>query len=51
MAEGKAKGQPRGALDMVVAAIAEANGCIAVTGNETDFAGIGLANPLRDGRR
>lgn len=47
MAEGKAKGRPRSALDMIVAAIAEANGCIVVTDNERDFDGIDYINPIR----
>ena len=51
MAEGKAKGQPRNALDMMVAAVAEANNCTVVTDNEKDFPGIETINPLRDGRR
>ena len=48
MAEGKAKGQPRPALDMIIAAVAEVNGCVVVTDNERDFAGIKVINPLRD---
>lgn len=51
MSEGTAAGRPRSALDMVVAAIAEANGCIVVTDNEKHFPGIDLLNPLRGGRR
>lgn len=51
MAEGKARGQPRSALDMIIAAVAEANGCIVVTDNEKDFAGIDLINPLREKQR
>ena len=47
MAEGKAKGRPRSALDMIVAAVAEANGCIVVTDNERDFDGIDYINPMR----
>ncbi|WP_213742552.1 PIN domain-containing protein [Bradyrhizobium sp. dw_411] len=47
MAEGTAKGQPRSALDMIVAAIAEANGCIVVTDNEKHFNGLKFINPLR----
>src|SRR5437773_4793451 len=39
MAEGTAKGRPRSPLDMIIAAVAEANGCVVVTGNEKDFAG------------
>ena len=47
MAGGKAKGRPRSALDMIVAAVAESNDCIVVTDNEKDFAGISILNPLR----
>ena len=51
MAEGKAKGQPRSALDMIIAAVAEANGCTVVTDNEKDFVGIETINPLRNGQQ
>ena len=47
MAEGTAKGKPRSALDMIVAAIAESNDCVLVTDNEKHFHGIALLNPLR----
>jgi predicted nucleic acid-binding protein len=47
MAEGTAKGRPRSALDMIVAAVAEVNGCVVVTDNEKDFAGLKFINPLR----
>jgi predicted nucleic acid-binding protein len=47
MAEGKAVGRPRSALDTIVAAIAQANGCVVVTDNERDFHGIEIINPLR----
>jgi len=47
MAEGAARGRPRSALDMIVAATAEANGCTVVTANEKDFAGIEIVNPIR----
>ena len=47
MAEGKAQGQPRSALDMIVAAVAEANDCMIVTDNERDFRGLQVINPLR----
>ena len=47
MAQGTARGRPRSALDTIIAAIAEANGCIVVTDNERDFAGIKIFNPLR----
>jgi predicted nucleic acid-binding protein len=36
---------------MVVAAIAEANGCLVVTDNERHFSGVEFLNPLREGRR
>src|ERR1700709_610487 len=47
MAEGTAKGQPRSALDMIIAAVAESNDCIVVTDNEKDFSGLKFINPLR----
>lgn len=47
MAEGRAAGRSRSGLDMIVAAVAGANGCLVVTDNEKDFAGIPLVNPLR----
>jgi len=47
MAEGTAKGSPRSDLDMIVAAIAEANDCVLVTDNEKHFSGIRILNPLR----
>jgi predicted nucleic acid-binding protein len=47
MADGTAKGRPRSALDMIVAAVAEARGCVVVTDNEKDFAGLKFVNPLR----
>jgi predicted nucleic acid-binding protein len=47
MAEGKARGRPRSALDTIIAAVAEANGCVVVTDNERDFEGIEVVNPLR----
>jgi predicted nucleic acid-binding protein len=47
MAEGTAKGRPRSALDMMIAAIAEANDCVVVTENEKHFAGVKIVNPLR----
>lgn len=47
MAEGTAKGRPRSALDMIIAAVAEANGCVVVTDNEKDFVGLKFINPLR----
>jgi len=47
MAEGKAKGRPRNPLDMIIAAVAEANDCVLVTENEGGFAGLKIVNPLR----
>ncbi|MEA3536720.1 PIN domain-containing protein [Rhizobium sp. CC-YZS058] len=47
MADGKALGRPRSALDTIIAAIAKANGCIVVTDNERDFEGVASINPLR----
>jgi predicted nucleic acid-binding protein len=47
MVDGKTKGHPRSALDTIIAAVAEANGCIVVTDNEKDFGGIETINPLR----
>ena len=47
MAEGTAKGRPRSPLDMIIAAVAEANHCVVVTENERDFAGLKIVNPLR----
>lgn len=48
MTDGKANGRPRSGLDALIAAVAEANGCIVVTDNEKDFEGIEIVNPLRD---
>ena len=47
MADGTAKGRPRSPLDMIIAAVAEANDCAVVTENEKDFAGLKFINPLR----
>lgn len=47
MAESKNAGRPRSALDMIIAAIADANGCVVATDNEKDFAGLQTVNPLR----
>jgi len=48
MAEGKAKGRPRSGMDAIIAAVAEANGCLVVTDNEKDFADIEMINPLKE---
>jgi hypothetical protein len=47
MAEGTRAGRPRSALDMIFAAVAEANGCVLVTDNERHFAGLKFINPMR----
>jgi predicted nucleic acid-binding protein len=47
MAEGKAAGQPRSGLDMIIAAVAGANECVVVTDNARDFAGLQIVNPIR----
>ena len=47
MAQGKARGRPRSALDAIIAAIAEANDCVVVTDNEKDFDGVEIINPLK----
>jgi toxin FitB len=47
MAHGKVAGRPRSELDMMIASIAAANDCVAVTDNEKDFVGITFVNPLR----
>jgi predicted nucleic acid-binding protein len=51
MADGKAKGRPRSALDTIIASVAEANECVVVTDNEKDFADIHVVNPLRESER
>ena len=48
MAEGKAAGRPRNALDMIIASVAGANDCIVGTANERDFMGLTILNPLRN---
>src|SRR5690348_16261593 len=44
MADGTRIGRPRSATDMILAAIAEANDCILVTGNEKHFEGLKFVN-------
>lgn len=51
MANGKASGRPRSALDMIIAAVAEANDCVVVTDNERGFADIEIVNPIRQGEK
>jgi hypothetical protein len=47
MAEGARAGRPRDPIDMIVAAVAEANHCVLVTDNEKHFAGLKFINPMR----
>jgi toxin FitB len=47
MAEAKAAGRPRSALDMIIAAVAVAHECMIVTDNEKDFSGLQIVNPMR----
>jgi len=49
MAVGTAIGRPRSALDTIIAAVAEANGCTVVTDNQRDFQDVAVFNPLRTG--
>jgi predicted nucleic acid-binding protein len=46
MADGRARGRPRSALDTIIAAVAEVGGCVVVTDNERDFEGCAVINPL-----
>jgi toxin FitB len=46
-AELLAEGRPRSSLDMIVASVALARGCVVVTDNEADFAGLAILDPLR----
>jgi toxin FitB len=50
MSEGRAVGKHRSDLDVIVAAVAEANDCVVVTDNEKHFPGIEVLNPLRTPR-
>jgi len=47
MADGKRAGRPRSALDMIVAACAEAMDAVIVTDNARDFEGLDILNPIR----
>src|SRR5260221_9362313 len=47
MAEGTASGRKRSALDMIIAAVAEANDCVVVSDNKKNFAEVEIINPLR----
>jgi len=46
MAAGTNSGKPRSALDTLIAAVAQANGCVVVTDNEKDFPDVAVFNPL-----
>ncbi len=48
MADGRATGRSRSAVDMIIAGIAAANDCVVATANERHFQGVvELLNPLR----
>jgi hypothetical protein len=47
MADGRTKGRLRSPLDMIIAAVAEANDCVIVTENEKHFAGLKVINPMQ----
>jgi predicted nucleic acid-binding protein len=47
MSDGVKAGRPRSPVDMIVAAVAEANDCILVTDNEKHVAGLKFINPMR----
>ena len=49
MADGRAKGKPRGEVDMFIAAIAQVNECVVVTNNARHFEGIEIVNPMSCG--
>ncbi|CAH1667124.1 PIN domain-containing protein [Chelatococcus asaccharovorans] len=49
MADAKASGQPSSALATIIAAVAEANGCIVVTDNPKGFPDVEVINPMREG--
>ncbi|WP_413991584.1 PIN domain-containing protein [Labrys okinawensis] len=46
MADGTSRGRPRSALDTIIAAVGAANGCVVVTDNDKDFAGVDTFNPM-----
>ncbi|MER8447266.1 PIN domain-containing protein [Mesorhizobium sp. M1066] len=50
MANGKARGRSRSALDTIIAAVAEANECVVVTDNGKDFEDVQIIKPLRSSR-
>ncbi len=48
MAKGKIAGRPKSGLDMIIAAVAAANGCVVVTDNDKYFVGLQIINPMRE---
>lgn len=50
MSAGRAAGMPRSDLDMIIAAVAEANDCTVVADNERHLPGLKVLNPSRIGR-
>jgi predicted nucleic acid-binding protein len=46
MVDGKDQGLSLNGTDMMIAAIAEANGCLVVTANERDFRTVSFFNPI-----
>ena len=51
MSDGSRAGHRRSPLDMILAAVAEANDCVVVTDNEKGFAGLNFINPMRDDKK
>ncbi len=49
MADGRSRGRPRDAIDMMLAAIAQVNRLVVVTDNERDFEELPFLNPVRAG--
>lgn len=47
MADGKAQGRPRSALDTIIAAVAMANDCIVASDNLQDVFDVPAFNPIR----
>ena len=47
MADGTSRGRPRGTLGTIIAAVAQAHGCLVVTDNERDFDDMQVVEPLR----
>lgn len=47
MTDGRSKGRPCDAFDMLIAEIAATRDCIIVTDNTRDFSGVDTINPMR----